>query len=180
MTNAQIGSEALKNDFEIGTFYVGLYDVGVSSADSYTMHEAIEDVDGVQGVLSMDSVLGPTIPMEFLAGTDNAAGVSDDTMELLVSDHYKLMLIATEYEVGTKEINNQMDEILAVMQRYDAAALLTGEAPLKRVRQEKIRMYAGIGGVAVLSAALVAILTGMCRRRRKRREMSKTHAEGGK
>lgn len=176
MTNAQIGSEALKNDFEIGTFYVGLYDVGVSSADSYTMHEAIEDVDGVQGVLSMDSVLGPTIPMEFLAGTDNAAGVSDNTMELLVSDHYKLMLIATEYAVGSDEINDQMDEILTVMQRYDAAALLTGEAPLKRVRQERIRTYAGAAVIAIGVAAFLAIIYKI-RRRRKAKE---TRTEEGR
>lgn len=167
MTNAQVGSEALKNDFEIGTFYVGLYDIGVSSAGSYEMHEQIEDVEGVQGVLSMDSVLGPTIPMEFLAGTDNAQGVSDDAMDLLVSDHYKLMLIATEYEAGTKEINNQMDEILAVMQRYDAAALLTGEAPLRRVRQEKIRMYGGIAAAVIAVAAIIAIVFGMRRRKDK-------------
>ena len=170
MTNAQVGSEALKADFEIGTFYVGLYDVGVSSAGSHEMHEAIEDIEGVQGVLSMDSVLGSTIPMEFLAGTDNASGVSDDAMELLVSDHYKLMLIATEYAVGTDEIHDQMDEILAVMQRYDAAALLTGEAPLRRVRQERLRMYGT--AAALFLAAAVAIAVFLIRGRRKRKKQA--------
>ena len=84
------------------------------------MNSEVGKVDGVSTVLGLDSVVGATIPESV---------VPDDIKELMESDNWKMILVMSEYEVATDEVNEQCEEISSIIKSYDEDAMLVGEAP---------------------------------------------------
>ncbi len=113
-------SNKLSDEFNIASTHMLLVDAATSSKDVHNMIEEMERVDGVKYVLGMESVLGPRIPKEILP--ESAAG-------MLESDRWELMLINSEYAVASEDVNNQIDELNAVLSKYDDSGMLIGEAP---------------------------------------------------
>ena len=70
--------------------------------------------------LSLDSLLGSNIPESILPD----AGIS-----LLKSDRYQMMLISSSYVISSDAVNQQIDELNAILKKYDEGGMLIGEAP---------------------------------------------------
>lgn len=115
-----VARDKLTETFNTGATHMILADADLSGKDTKNMMDDIKKMDGVSAVLGADSLLGPTIPDSM---------IPDDVKELLESDEYKLIIIMSEYNVATDEVNSQVDAINAVMKTYDQKALLIGEAP---------------------------------------------------
>ena len=50
--------------------------------------------------------------------------------KVLEADNYKLILINSNYELATDELNSQIKEINKIIKKYDSKAILAGEGPL--------------------------------------------------
>ena len=115
----RVANDMLRDDFGISTQHMILVDSDLSQKEVRGMMKEIEDVDGVQSVLGLQSALGPTVPEEilpsFLEGT-------------LVSDNHQLLLVTTEYEVASDEIYNQLVSINKIIKNHDKNSLLIGES----------------------------------------------------
>lgn len=113
----------LNQDYNMNTTHVLLLKSDISASDVSRMLKRIEDVDGVKWALGLNSVVGPGIPTGMLP--DSASG-------MLKNDNYQMMMINSEYEVATDEVNEQIAEINKITDEYDKEAMLVGEAPLTK------------------------------------------------
>ncbi len=113
-------SEKLKDSFDMSTVHMILADETLSSKDVKSMLSEMEDVDGVGFALAEDSLIDRLIPKEFLP---------KEATEQLAKGGRQLMLISTEYEVGTDAVNAQVDSLKTILKKYDPNGMLIGEAP---------------------------------------------------
>ena len=110
----------LANTFDVSTTHLVLVDADVSQKAVCDMTDEMSEVDGVQQVLSLDSLLSAGIPESILP---------NDVVELLKSDRYQLMLINSEYVVSSDAVNAQIEALNAILKKYDEGGMLIGEAP---------------------------------------------------
>ena len=86
------------------------------------MTAEIEKIDGIDFTLSY-SKIGATIPEEILP---------DDIKEIFESEHYKMILVSSKYEIASDDLNNQITEINKVIKKYDKNGMFVGEGPLMK------------------------------------------------
>ncbi len=113
-------NEKLNEDFGVASTHMILCRSDLPGKDAQKMLEEIENLDGVEYALGLDSLLGGRLPEEVLP---------ESLEEVLKSDRYQLMLVNSSYRVSTDDCNRQIDEINAIIKKYDEGAMLIGEAP---------------------------------------------------
>ena len=115
-----IANTKLKEEYNMNSTHMLLIKSDISSADVCKMSDQIEKLDGVKVVLGVDTLVGPTIPEDF---------IPDSVREKLENENYKLLLVMSEYKVASDEVNKQCDEISQIIKAYDTTNKLVGEAP---------------------------------------------------
>ena len=113
----------LKEEFNMNSTHLLLADSDLPAKDAQRMLHEMEQVDGVQFTLGFHSLVGPAIPEEI---------IPESLKETLIRENRQLMLIGSEYEVASDEVNAQVEKLNAVAQKYDSGAMLIGEAPATR------------------------------------------------
>lgn len=113
-------ANALEQDFDLGATHVILADSNLPAKDAYQMEKELEKVKGVNLALGLDTVTGPLVPQEM---------VPQHIKEMLDNGTYQMIYVLSEYKTGTDEVNEQCDVIREIIKRYDASAMLIGEAP---------------------------------------------------
>lgn len=114
-----ISNSELNKEFNIASTHMLLVDSNLPDADVRNMCHEMEDVSGVKYVLGLESVIGQAVPSDILP---------DSVRELLESDKWELMLINSEYKVASDDVGNQLNELNAILKKYDPKGMLIGEA----------------------------------------------------
>lgn len=112
-------NDKLEEQYGMGATHIILAPADMPAKDNRNMISEINDVDGVKMALSLDSVIGPGIPREF---------IPSDLNDVFKNGDYQMMLISSEYNTATDEVNEQIDEINEIISSYDNIMLI-GEAP---------------------------------------------------
>ncbi|MCI9133435.1 MAG: MMPL family transporter [Lachnospiraceae bacterium] len=115
-----VANAKLEDTFDMGTTHMVLMDSSLPVKEKKEMLREMEQVEGIKFALGMESAVGSRIPQEFLP---------KDVTELLESDRWELLLINSQYKTATDEVNQQIDELNAVLKKYDPSGMLIGEAP---------------------------------------------------
>ncbi len=110
----------VSDKFDIGTVHMVLADSEMDSKDARNMLSEMEEVDGVQFALGTDSLIDSRIPSDF---------VPEEVSGMLESGGWQLMLISSEYEIASDEVNAQIDTLNTILKSYDPNGMLIGEAP---------------------------------------------------
>ena len=113
-------NDKLKENFDMNSISMILADSELSSKETKEMTKELEKVEGVNFVLGLDSLVGSQIPNEL---------IPEDVKEILDSGNHKLLMVSSEYEVATDEVNAQCNEIENIIKKYDTDSMLIGEAP---------------------------------------------------
>ena len=113
-------NEKLRENFDMNSMSMVLVSSDLDRKETKAMTAEMEDIDGVNFVLGLDSVVGSQIPDELIPA---------DVKETLDSGNYKLLMISSKYEVATDEVNEQCTKIENVIKKYDEGSMLIGEAP---------------------------------------------------
>lgn len=113
----------MKEDFNMATTHFIILDDEISAADINSLTQELGEVDGVTTVLSLNSFVGTAIPNSILP---------DSIKEICVQDSKQLMMLNSEYSAATDEENAQIDEITALVKKYDEGGVLTGEGVLTK------------------------------------------------
>ena len=113
-------NDKLREDFGIASTHMIIADGDLDPEKGYRMEQKIQEMDGVQSVLGMDTFIGPDIPREMLP---------DSLSEALISNGHQLILVNSAYTVSTPECNHQIDMIKNVVNEYDETAKVIGEGP---------------------------------------------------
>lgn len=111
-------NQALSESFDMSSISMVLVDSELSHKDTVQMLNAMKQVDGVNFALGLDSVIGSLLPDEM---------VPQEARDMLESDNWKLMLVSSEYEIATDEVNEQCDILSDIVKSYDPDGMLIGE-----------------------------------------------------
>lgn len=113
-------NDRLNEQYAMGAIHIVIAPSSMSKADSISMINEIKKVDGVKMAASLDSIIGPTIPEEMLP---------DKVKDIFESGDYQMMLISSEYQTASDEVNDQITELNKIVKSYSNDAMLIGEAP---------------------------------------------------
>lgn len=113
-------NKELAEAFNMNSTHMILVTNDQSDKDTRNMMSDIENIDGVKFCLGLDSIVGAGIPSNF---------IPSEVTEALKSDDWQLILVGSEYEVASDEVNNQCTEIENTIDSYNEKNMLVGEAP---------------------------------------------------
>lgn len=124
---SNVANKKLSEDFDMSNVHMILMDKNMDSRKKQEMLEKIDQVKGVKWSISMNSLIGPSVPESM---------IPDEIKEMLQSDHYELAFVCSEYESATDEVNQQIASIDQIVKSYDGDAMVIGEAPLMKDLQD--------------------------------------------
>jgi len=113
-------NEKLKDSFEMNSTHMLLMKSDIPEKQVREMSEKIGQEEGIKFVLGLHTVKDPALP---------DAVIPDRLRNALVSDDWQLILIGSEYEVASEEVNNQINRLTEITKAYDPESMLIGEAP---------------------------------------------------
>ncbi len=117
--NSVIANSKLDEEYHMATTHMLLVDADMQPKEVNSMLDEMGKVDGVSFSMSLDTLIGPSIPREI---------VPESVTKILKSDKWQLMLIGSEYKVASDEENAQIDELSKILKSYDKDGMLIGEA----------------------------------------------------
>ena len=115
-----IANTKLAEEYGMNSTHILMVKSDMSAKDANKMLGEIKDVDGVQFAAGFNSLVGSAVPEEV---------VPDEIRDVLKSDEWQIMLIGSEYEVASDEVNAQVGRIDDIAHKYDPDSMLIGEAP---------------------------------------------------
>ena len=116
-----IVSKKLKDEYGLITQSIVLIDANMDSKDINSMIDEINEIDGIDNVISSNLLTKYGI---------SSTVIPSKIKKVLEADNYKLILINSNYELATDELNSQIKEINKIIKKYDSKAILAGEGPL--------------------------------------------------
>ena len=117
--NSVIANTKLDEEYNMATTHMLLVDADMKPKEVNSMLDEMGKVDGVSFSMSLDTLIGPSIPREI---------VPESVTKMLKSDKWQLMLVGSEYKVASDEENAQIDELSKILKSYDKDGMLIGEA----------------------------------------------------
>ena len=118
---SKIADDKLKEYFDMATEHVVVMKNSIDNGSLGEMEDRLEDVKGVEHVISYHSIIGDGIPDFFLP---------DKIRKVFKSGDYQLVMITSDFKPATNEIREQLSEIEDIVYQYDPDAYLTGEPPM--------------------------------------------------
>jgi hypothetical protein len=115
-----IANTKLAEDYDMNSTHILMVRSDMSAKDANRMLSEINAVDGVKFSMGFNSLIGSAVPEE---------AVPDELKSVLKSDEWQIMLIGSEYEVASDEVNAQVGAINKIIAKYDENGMLIGEAP---------------------------------------------------
>lgn len=111
----------LKDEFDMaGTYFVVIKD-DLPAAKELQLLKALENTDGVSGVMGLRSVLGTAFSDDILP---------DSVRSMLSAAGKELIMVNSLYSPATDECNAQVDALTSLIKSYDPDGKLTGEPPM--------------------------------------------------
>lgn len=115
-----VANTKLEEEFNMNSVFMVLADTNMSAKDSNKMINDLKSQDGIKFAMSFDSLIGTSIPDE---------AIPSSIKDLLKSDKWQLMLVGSEYKVASDEVNNQINDVNAIVKSYGSNGMVIGEAP---------------------------------------------------
>ncbi|MBR0512056.1 MAG: MMPL family transporter [Ruminococcus sp.] len=115
-----IANTKLAEEYNMNSTHILMVKSDMSAKDANKMLTEIKSVDGVQFAMGFNSLVGSAVPEEV---------IPDDVRDVLKSGDWQIMLIGSEYEVASDEVNAQLSKLNDIAVKYDPDGMLIGEAP---------------------------------------------------
>ncbi len=145
-----IANSKLSDEFDIASTHMVLVDASLPSKSVRKMIDEMEDVNGVKYVLGLESVLGSAVPEEI---------IPESIRSILESDKWELLLINSEYKVASDAVNDQIDELNAILKKYDDGGMLIGEAPcMKDMIETTGHDFKVVNAVSIVAIFVIILL----------------------
>ena len=119
-----IATKTLKEDYGMVSQEMVLVSSNLSNEKINQMVSEIEKVDGISKVISPSTILSKYQLSEYM--------ISDDIKSIYETDNYKMIVVASDYDIATNELNDQISEVNKIIKKYDKKAILAGEGPLMK------------------------------------------------
>ena len=140
----------LSENFDVASTHMVLTDASMNPSDVRAMCGEMEQVEGVNYVISVESLLGKDVPVEF---------VPKKASSLLRSDDHELILVNSSYHVASDAVNEQIDELQAIVKKYDPNGMIIGEAPCtKDMIETTDHDFRVVNAVSILAIFVIILL----------------------
>ena len=116
-------TNTLQDKFNMVSTEIALIDKDIPNYKVNEMLNKIDDLDGVEFALGYSKITESGIPEEI---------IPEDIKSVFQTGDYQLVVISSDYELATDELNEQVDKINSIIKEYDEDALLAGEGPLMK------------------------------------------------
>lgn len=113
----------IAKEYDLGSANMILVNSKTSAKDVKNLLNDVNDVDGVQVAMGMESFLDGSVPDEF---------IPEDLKSALKSDKHEMLIFMSEYKTGSDEANAQCNKIEKIIKKYDKTGMLVGEAACTR------------------------------------------------
>lgn len=118
-----IANTELKEKFNMVSTELLLVDKNLPDYQVNEMLDKIEDLDGIEWSIGYSKISSLGIPKE---------AISEDILEIFQNNKYQIIIINSNYEMATDELNAQIEEVNKIVKQYDENAILAGEGPLMK------------------------------------------------
>lgn len=141
----------LKNDFNMASTHFVIMDAGTPAGDVARMIGEIEQADGIENVISLNSYIGPAVSDSILP---------DAILNICEKEGLRMMMINSAYPATSDACNTQVDALDAIVKKYDPTGILTGEGVMSK---DLIEVTARDFKVTnIISVAAILILIAVC------------------
>lgn len=113
----------MKKDYNMASTHFIVVKENLSKQSINEMVDQLEDVEGVNNVLSVNSATGLTLPSSVLP---------DKLQDNFVKNGYQMIMLNSKYQTASPEVNKQISEIKKIVKAHDPDGYLTGEAVLTK------------------------------------------------
>ena len=145
-----IANSKLRDEFDIASTHMLLVDADTPRKDIHKMIDEMKQVDGVKYVLGLESFISTDFPEEM---------IPESITSILKSDRWELMLINSEYKVASEAVNTQIDQLNAILKKYDEGGMLIGEAPcMKDMIETTGHDFQVVNAVSILAIFVIILL----------------------
>ena len=145
-----IANSRLRDEFDIASTHMLLLDADTPRKNVYKMIDEMKQVDGVKYVLGLEAFVSEDFPEEM---------IPESITSILKSDRWELMLINSEYKVASDAVNDQIDELNAILKKYDEGGMLIGEAPcMKDMIETTGHDFEVVNAVSILAIFVIILL----------------------
>lgn len=111
----------MKKDYNMASTHFIVVKENLSKQSINEMVDQLEDVEGVNNVLSVNSATGLTLPSSVLP---------DKLQDNFVKNGYQMIMLNSKYQTASPEVKKQIGEIKKIVKDHDPDGYLTGEAVL--------------------------------------------------
>ena len=118
-----VGTNRLKEDFGMTTSHFIIVDDSLPESQLENLTEDLEQVGGIQQVLSYEKFLGAGIPRQMLP---------QEARDIFEAGGRKLILANSSYESGSEDQNEQLAQMTKIVKSYDPAGVITGEGAMTK------------------------------------------------
>ncbi len=145
-----IGTNQLKDKFDMTTTHFVLVDDSLSTNQIQKMTSQIEELDGIHNVISYESFVGPGIPDSFKPSV---------VKDIFQNGGYKMLIVNSDYKSATTELNKQLDKMDDIIHEYDPDGLIGGEGSMTRDLINTTNVDFAV--VNILSVALIFLIVAL-------------------
>lgn len=145
----------MKKDYNMASSHFVVVKDDLSKASINTMIDEIENVDGVENVLSANSITGLTVPSSILP---------DKLNRNFNQKGYQMLMINSKYQTASEEVNKQVAEINKIVKKHDPDGKLTGEAVLTKdltILSDKDFKMVNIASIAVVFIIIAIVFKSL-------------------
>ena len=154
--NSVQANQKLDEEYGMNSVSMLLVDAGLSRQDTKAMLKEMKNIDGVTFAVGLDSVIGSTVPEEI---------IPSEVKEMLESENWKLMVVSSEYQVATDEVNALCDELNTVLKSYDPDGMVIGEAActkdLIEITDHDFKVVSAVSIIAIFILILLSLKSGL-------------------
>lgn len=115
-----VANSNLAQKFNIVSPEIILLDKAVKTNDVMHLVEELKKVDGIDLVLSPSTLMDRNI-IELLP---------NDLTKMIENDKYQLIIVNSNYEIASDELNKQLKIVNDLVKKYDQDSIIAGEGPL--------------------------------------------------
>lgn len=113
----------LEEKYDLVSVELVLIDKNMPDYKANEMINEIKQLDGINWAIGYSSLSSTHIPKEILP---------EEISDVFQSDKYQMILVSSEYNKATNELNDQLSDMNEIIKKYDNNAILAGEGPLMK------------------------------------------------
>ena len=116
-----MANKVLKEDYNMMSQEMILLDSKMGNLETNKMIDEIKELDGIDSVLASSLLSRSNI-------SENI--IPNNLKKIYETDKYKIVLVNSNYEIASDELNDQIAKINTIVKKYDNTAIVAGEGPL--------------------------------------------------